>query len=65
MTTKMMFEQIREDIKKLGEGYADGTGAAVSFTSPFGVARARSTLGHSLSRGAFSQARKAGRVERK
>jgi len=23
MTTKMMFEQIREDIKKLGEGYAD------------------------------------------
>ena len=23
MTTKMMFEQIREDIKKLGEGYDD------------------------------------------
>lgn len=24
MTTKMMFEQIREDIKKLSEGYEDG-----------------------------------------
>lgn len=23
MTTRMMFEQIREDIKKLGEGYDD------------------------------------------